>query len=254
MGELRAGRCCQRRRAVGVAGAVRRRVASGGARSGGTATSHRPLWCQCAGVAPVGPVDRSGTGRCRRPARRARRARCDLAGDLVQPVGAADADVAGLGHDQRPPVARPRRAQQLREAARGADRAGASRAAAGADLPLAAVVVVHADQVERAAACRRARARRRPSQHVPGLPLEVGHACGLRRASSGAAARRHHVHHRLDVEEARARVHGADRVACRRATRAPAGASPHSRIAALRRRAPAVGRTRAGTDASGWSR
>ena len=69
--------------------------------------------------------------------------------------------------------------------------------------------MVHAQRVDRAFAAAELRAE--PSeQHVGGLPLEAAEALGLGHLRRIGAARRHDVHQRVDVQEARARQHLAD--------------------------------------------
>ena len=164
----------------------------------------------------------TGTGRCLRPGRRGARAR-HFGGDLVQPGGSPAADVAGLGDDHRPAVALP----GLRE--QGGERLPAriayvpvQRRCSVADFPLAAVVVVDADQVEcrRLAAERRVRRGRRAGPRPatgartpcrPAAAVRGGRAARrrgrpARRGGSGRAGRRAH---RFDAGQRRARRAGA---------------------------------------------
>jgi hypothetical protein len=81
---------------------------------------------------------------------------------------------------------------------------------AGAHFPLAVVVVVDADEIERLGAAAEL-GQERALEHVPGLPLVLGDLVGAPR-ELGRMARRRDVDERLDVEEARLRILGADRL------------------------------------------
>jgi hypothetical protein len=131
-------------------------------------------------------------------------------GDLVQPAGPSDADVPGLGKDHRPLIAPPGVVEQRGERPAARVAPVPPEALFGADFPLPAVVVVDAEQVEggrRAAELGLGQS----AEQVPGLPLVAAHGVG-ERPQIGAVGRRDDVHHRLDVQEARAPVDRAHRV------------------------------------------
>ena len=84
------------------------------------------------------------------------------------------------------------------------------QAGLGADLPLPAVVVVDADQVERLGRAAQSGVGAAAEQ-VPGLPLVAAHLLG-QAGEVGPVFGRHDVHQRLDVHEARPRVDPPDGV------------------------------------------
>ena len=134
------------------------------------------------GVVPVGPVDRRvEAGAEHRHAGRARA--LELDGDVGHPARPAAADVAGLGDDEGPArsASRPSQQRRQRHPARIVAR---TIEPAGAHLPLAVVVVVDADEIER---------RRAAAELGQSLPSSMSQAChwysaisSARHASSGA--------------------------------------------------------------------
>ena len=122
-----------------------------------------------------------------------------FAGDLVQPLRAALADVAGFGHDHRQAVAFPGLAQQRGEGPSPRIVQVPVEALLGFHLPLPVVVVVDAEHVQplRRTAQLRVLAA---GEHVPRLPLVAAHLLG-EGSELGAPRRRNHVHQRFDVQE-----------------------------------------------------
>ena len=164
------------------------------------------------GVAPVGPVDQRIQAQA---VNRHTGSACaaHFVRHLIQPRRAAIAEVAGLGDDQRALVALPRRSEQRCQG--GATRVAQvpPEALVAGHLPLAVVIVVHANQVERAGIAAELRFGP-PGQHVPGLPLvaaDLGGGGGkVGPVDEGDG--RHHMHQRLDMQEARARINAAHRL------------------------------------------
>ena len=196
--------------------------ADGSAGDSPRSTSHRPLWCQCSaslqsGRSMIGiEADAVHAGRRRRePAR--------LRGDVVEPVARGRCR-RGWSRRRRAAraVALPRPCAAATRTARGAGRRRChSRRRPVVHLPLAVVVVVDADEIERRGASRRARGR--ACRAACPTPATASRRPRARIGECGASARRHDVDQRLDVQEARARILGADRVDRRAAPRAPAG-------------------------------
>ena len=195
------------------------------------------------GIVPVGSVDdRIQAGAENRDAGRARA--LELDGDVGHPARAAAADVARLGDDERALVALRDLAQQRRQgdAARVVE---APFEPAGAHLPLAVVVVVDADEIERRAAAAEL-GKELAVEHVPGLPLVLGDLVGAP-GELGRVARRRDVDERLDVEEAGAGVFGTDRLdaaqgrAHETPLRFPADVAPGPVVAAARVDLAAIG-------------
>ena len=166
------------------------------------------------GVLPVGPVDQRvqaqalhwHSGCTRLP---------HFGGDVVQPGRAANADMAGLGHHQRPAIALPGLGQQAGERSPAGVAPEPVQPRFGQRFPLAAVVVVHAQQVQAVGAAAQV-GFQAAAQQVPGLPLPAAHHVGLC-LQVGPVGRGHHVHQRLHVQEAGTRVnlphglHGSQR-------------------------------------------
>ena len=195
-------------------------------------------------VVPIGAVDdRIETGAEHRHARAA--GPLELDRHVGHPARAAAADVAGLGDDERARIAARDLAQQRRER----DPARivvAPFEPAGAHFPLAVVVVVDAEQIEGGGAATEL-GQQRALEHVPGLPLVFGDLVGTP-GELGRVPRRRDMDERLDVEKARARIFGADRLDAEQGGANEAPFRFPADVAMPARPAPAAARSRAGRD------